>query len=153
MKTADELAALIVADGCLPMIAGKQPLAPPPQGAPLAPPEREALGFTGPGVTMRYPSADGDVIADYGVQIASVRLPPGPLAPRLDILDRAIRRAVGDVQMQEEAALGGKVKTYLVRLSEERYARISMLVPAAEAAALELHVAGLAAVGFTSPRE
>lgn len=147
MAASDDLAVMIVADGCLPMIEGREPSAPSPQGAPLSPQERAAAGFTGPGVTMRYGAADQDVIADYGAQIATIRLAETDVPKTLDKLDAALRRASGDIDMSEDPDIGGRLRVYMARLTANRYARITIRIPQAAKAPLDVCVAGVAAIG------
>lgn len=146
MSAALDLAATLIADGCLPMIGGKEPSAPAPQGAVLSPQERAAAGFKEPGVTMRYGASDADVIADFGAQTATIRLAETDVAQALDTLDGALRRASGDVDMTEDPDIGGKMRVYMARLTQNRYARVTVRIPQAAKAALDIRVSGMAAI-------
>ncbi len=154
MRTAADLAAFVIVQGCLPMIAGRRPDAPPPEGALIAAAERAALGFTGPGFALAYETADGRMVVDYGAETATLRLPALQRATALEILSAALARAPGDLQQAEEpSGPGGAVlRTYLLRLTERRYARIAASIPPGETGPLELRVTGVAAIGYTSPR-
>lgn len=146
MTSAIELAAHLVTEGCLPMIAGREPSGPAPQGAALSPHERAAAGFREPGVTMRYGAADAEVIADFGAQTATIRLDCADVAPALAALDTALRRAAGDLDMREDPDVGGRVRVYMARLSQSRYARVAVRIPQAAQARLDIRVSGLAAL-------
>ncbi len=152
MTTPTDLAAFLIVEGCLPMIAGTPPRVAAPAGTPLSAGERKAAGFEGPGVTMRYATGAGDVIADFGATTATVRLPEGEIAPALNVIDKAVLNAPGDTQSAEEAngPAGAKLRTYFVRVNAERYARVALVIPAAAHGVLEARVTGLAAVGYAS---
>lgn len=153
MAAPEELAIFLIAEGCLPMVAGVQPSAAPPAGTPLSASERAALGFTGAGVTMRYGAEGQDVIADFGAQTATIRLADCDVGKALSRLDAAMQRALGDTQRTEEAdsTPGRKLRTYLIRLSERRYARVAVAYPDGGRAALEFRVTGMASIGYISP--
>lgn len=131
------------------MIAGVQPTAQPPMGTPLAPADRAALGFTGPGVTMRY---EGGLIADFGAETATIRITETDVANAMRVLDAAMQNAPGDTQQTEEAAAAGqKLRTYFIRLTERRYARVAVTYPEGGRAPLEFRVTGVASIGYASP--
>lgn len=146
----EELVAFLVAQGCLPMIAGEQPTAAAPNGAPLSPAERNALGFSGAGLAVRYATSGADVLADYGAQVATIQVADTDPARALDVIEKAIRGGLGDTQSAEDAAdgKGKRFRTFFVRVSAKRYARVSvsLAAPGIARAPLEVRVAGLAAI-------
>ncbi len=153
MATASELIAYLVAQGCLPMVAGTTPLAPPPNGAMLSPSERTRLGFRDTGYTFRYAAADGAVLADFGLQSATVRADEADADHALDALNKAIQGVAHDIHAQEEphpSDSGRTQRVFFVRVSERRYARVTAAFPRLglpSRAGIEVKVAGMEAIG------
>jgi hypothetical protein len=151
MKTEAELAAFLVVEGLFPMIAGVSPRAASPAGALVDQGARPSFGFTGPGVTMRYPTEDGEVLADFGAQTATLRLATSDVEAFQQALDAALGLAGNDVQREGEAPLSGagrQGRSLIVRVTERRYARI--LVSYGASGPVEAAVSGLEAIGWQS---
>jgi hypothetical protein len=153
MQTAEQLIASLVAHGCLPMVAGLQPAGAPPQGDLLSPAERAQAGFKEAGFTFRYTALDSSVLADFGLQTATLRADRADADKALASLDAAIQAVAADIFAQEEPHPSDASRTqrvFLVRMSERRYARVTAAFPrlgAASRAGIEVKVAGLEAIG------
>jgi hypothetical protein len=153
MSTASELIAYLVAQGCLPMVAGQPPLGPPPAGDLLSPEERARLGFRDQGFTFRYAAEDSSVLADFGLQSATLRADDADADGALVALDRAIQGVAQDIHAQEEPHpndVGRTQRVFFVRVSERRYARITAAFPRLglpSRAGIEVKVAGMEAIG------
>jgi hypothetical protein len=153
LATASELIAYLVANGCLPMVAGQQPLGPPPAGDLVPPEERARLGFRDQGFTFRYAAADSPVIADFSLQSATLRADNADADGALKALDAAIQSVAQDIHAQEEphpSDTGRTQRVFFVRVSERRYARVTAVFPRAglpSRAGIEVKVAGMEAIG------
>lgn len=153
MQSAEDLIAALVAHGCLPMVAGLQPSGPPPQGDLLTPEERAQAGFNEAGFTFRYAAADSAVLADFGLQSATLRADSADADRALASLDAAIHSVSADIFAQEEphpSDAGRTQRVFLVRMSERRYARVTAAFPrlgAPSRAGIEVKVAGMEAIG------
>jgi hypothetical protein len=153
MTDACGLLAYLVSEGCLPLAAGQQPSAPPPQNARVLSPEaRAAAGHQGPGVSVAYPAEDGEVVADYGLTAARLRIEAADAARALSALEGTLINGLRDAHLfGEGAADDGRLRrSYYLRLSEQRYAQVDILYPAAGVGPVDVAVFGKEAVGRTT---
>ena len=153
MTTAADLIAYLVTKGCLPMVAGLQPLGAPPQGTLIPPQERAAMGFRGPGYAFRYETYTGALIADFGADSCTLRAADQDADQALQVLHSAITHDYADLAAQEGpdgADPMRTLRTYTARVTDKRYARITVAFPRLGAPVrigFEVRVAGLEAIG------
>ena len=155
MTSSAELLAFLITEGLLPMSAGEKPSAPPPSGAVLRPEERARQGFSGPGVAMRYPAADGAVIGDIGPHDSILRLECEDTSAALAVLDQALTAGLRDVQVGSDAPVSGTAgvqqRVYMVRVAPTHYARVQVRFGAdGQKTTFEAKVTALKAVSHTS---
>jgi hypothetical protein len=157
MTSPGDLLVFLVTEGCLPMVAGERPRRAAPEGTLLTGAEREACGFSHVGVTLRYRADGGAVLADFGADAATLRLAGGDAAAALQALGQGIAASGRDVQPAQETPfadpLGRTRRSWFVRVSQQRWARVSALMhqtAAAGGSPLEVCVVGMEAIGQRS---
>lgn len=104
---------------------------------------------------MRYPAADGFVLADLGHDRALVRFACADHEGALRCLTAALEQSLsGDTTAAPAglAAPGRLQQMFMIRVSDKRYARVTAVWPQSGAAGepFEITVAGLEAVGHRS---
>lgn len=155
MTSTFNMIATLVTRAFLPMAAGRQPTLPPPPGTVLSEGEREAAGFSGPGVSCSYPMADGTtLLINFGAEAASLVHPTVDANAVIHEVERAIGLAAMDHSGQtvpDPSDPARRLRILTVRLSEDRYAQVTFIAPALDQpsqAGVTVRVAGLRAIGL-----
>lgn len=90
--TPARLAARLVTEFCIPVIAGKVSGKAPLEGRPLTQEERGALGAQGYGATIMYMAEGGSVLLDMGGAASTVWFRNADCLAAADIMDAALKR-------------------------------------------------------------
>jgi hypothetical protein len=128
-----ELAAMLVAEGCLPMAQGKQPAKMPVEALPLQNEERERIQARPDGLAVFYPVGETGVFMEFGGNSASVWYEQVDCEGAVATLEQALNRAAPSVRFEKEAphpdVSGMNVRFYRLETDSKRFVKIEVVHP------------------------
>jgi hypothetical protein len=132
-----ELAAMLVVDGCLAIVAGAVKGKLPVEGMPVTEIERVDLGLRQGGKTAFYPLKESGVFLDLHGTIGSVFFADQDFDRALPALDAALKRAYPRVRQHEDSPHPRKknyrYRSYEVDFGDGRLALVEVDAPEASA--------------------
>lgn len=124
------LVAQVVADVCLPVVAGAKPGQAPAEAIALSEAERrEQCGLTDPGRTAVYQLAEGDVFLDLAANRSMLWFGGRDARSGLAALEAALKRTGHDVKQthdDERQTPGMRTRIYMFNVSPERVAQVEV---------------------------
>lgn len=128
-----ELAAMLVAEGCLPMAQGKMPAKMPIEALPLHDEERARAGVPPGGVAVFYPVGETGVFMHFGGSQASVWYEHVDCEGAVATLEQALNRAAPTLHFEKEAphpdVPGMNVRLYRLEVDTKHLVKIEAVHP------------------------